>query len=174
MLVKEELKKLGLHFIVDIGVADIMENITLDQLGELKIVLLRSGLEIVDDQRTVLVERVKNIIIEMIHYSDEWPRISLSDYLTGKLNHDFTYLSNLFYDIQGVTIEKFTIANKIERIKELIIYDRLSLKEIAWKMHYKSVSQLSVQFKMITGLSPGNYKNLKTNRQSQAEEIIIS
>jgi AraC-like DNA-binding protein len=172
MLVKEELMKLGLHFIlVDMGVVDIMENITTVQREQIRIALLKSGLELMDDKKAVLIEKIKNVIIEMIHYTDETPKMNFSDYLSGKLNYDYTYLANLFSDTQGITIEKFIIFHKIEKIKELIIYDELSLKEIAWNMHYCSVSHLSNQFKMITGLSPTHYKNLKNKRRSPLEEI---
>jgi AraC-like DNA-binding protein len=172
MLVKEELMKLGLHFIlVDMGVVDIMENITTVQRDQIRIALLKSGLELMDDKKAMLIEKIKNVIIEMIHYKDETPKMNFSDYLSGKLNYDYTYLANLFSDMQGITIEKFIIFHKIERIKELIIYDELSLKEIAWNMHYCSVSHLSNQFKMITGLSPSHYKNLKNKRRIPIEEI---
>jgi AraC-type DNA-binding domain-containing proteins len=171
MLVKEELKKLGLHFIVDLGVADIMENITPGQIEQIRVALLQSGLELIDDKRAVLIEKIKNVIIEMIHYTDETPKMNFSDFLAEKLNYDYTYLSNLFSDNQGITIEKFIISHKIERVKELIIYDELSLTEIAWKMHYCSVSHLSNQFKAITGFSPTHYKNLKNRRRSPIEAI---
>jgi AraC-like DNA-binding protein len=172
ILVKEELVKLGLHFIlVDMGVVEIMEDITADQLQQLRLALLKSGLELMDDKKAMLIEKIKNVIIEMIHYKDETPKMNFSDYLSGKLGYDYTYLANLFSDIQGITIEKFIIFHKIERIKELIIYDELSLKEIAWNMHYCSVSHLSNQFKMITGFSPTHYKNLKDKRRSPIEKI---
>ncbi len=172
MMVKEELKKLGLHFIlVDMGVVDIMENITMDQREQIRMALLKSGLELMDDKKSVLIEKIKNVIIEMIHYTDESPKMNFSDYLSGKLNYDYTYLANLFSDVQGITIEKFIISHKIERIKELIIYDELSLKEIAWNMHYCSVSHLSNQFKLITGFSPTHFKNLISHRRSPIEEI---
>jgi AraC-like DNA-binding protein len=172
ILVKEELIKLGLHFIlVDMGVVEIMENITADQLQQLKLALLKSGLELMDDKKAVLIEKIKKVVIEMIHYTEETPKMNFSDYLSGKLGYDYTYLANLFSDIQGITIEKFIIFHKIERIKELIIYDELSLKEIAWTMHYCSVSHLSNQFKMVTGFSPTHYKNLKDKRRSPIEII---
>jgi YesN/AraC family two-component response regulator len=171
MLVKDELKKLGLHFIVDLGVADIMEDITPQQYEQIRIALLQSGLELIDDKKAVLIEKIKTVIIEMIHHTDETPKMNFSDYLVEKLNYDYTYLSNLFSDNQGITIEKFIITHKIERVKELIIYDELSLKEIAWTMHYCSVSHLSHQFKSFTGFSPMYFKNLKIKRRSPIEEI---
>jgi YesN/AraC family two-component response regulator len=172
LTVKELLKNLGLHFVlVDMGVVDIMENITTFQLEQIRVALLSSGLELMDNKRAVLVEKIKNIVIEMVHFKDETPKVNFSIYLSEKLDYDYTYLSNLFSDVQGITIEKFIIVHKIERVKELIIYDELSLKEIAWNMHYCSVSHLSNQFKMITGFSPSHYKNLKNKRRSPIEEI---
>jgi AraC-like DNA-binding protein len=172
MVVKEELKKLGLHFIlVDLGVVDIMENITIEQHDQIKAALLKSGLELMDDKKAVLIERIRNIIIEMVHYSDELPKTNFSDYLSEKLNYDYTYLANLFSEVQGTTIEKFIIAHKIERVKELIIYDELNLTEIAWLMHYSSVAHLSNQFKKITGLTPSHFKNLKNKRRNPIEDV---
>jgi AraC-like DNA-binding protein len=171
MLVKEELKKLGLHYIVDMGEADIMEDITPEQREQIRVALLESGLELMDDKRAVLIERIKNVIIEMVHYKDELPKINFSDYLSEKLNHDYTYMANLFSEVQGTTIEKFIITHKIERVKELIIYDEVNLTEIAWMMHYSSVAHLSNQFKKITGLTPSHFKQLKVKRRSPIEDI---
>jgi len=172
MAVKEELKKLGLHFIVvDLGEVEIMETISADQREKLKLSLIDSGLELMDDKRAVLIEKIKNTIIEMIHHSDEMIKTNFSDYLSEKLNHDYTYLANLFSEVQGTTIEHFIINHKIERIKELIIYDELNITEIAWKMNYSSVAHLSNQFKKVTGLSPSHFKQLKDKRRSQIEDI---
>jgi AraC-like DNA-binding protein len=172
MAVKEELKKLGLHFIVvDLGEVEIMETISVDQREKLKLSLIDSGLELMDDKRAVLIEKIKNTIIEMIHHSDEMIKTNFSDYLSEKLNHDYTYLANLFSEVQGTTIEHFIINHKIERIKELIIYDELNITEIAWKMNYSSVAHLSNQFKKVTGLSPSHFKQLKDKRRSQIEDI---
>ena len=172
MAVKEELKKLGLHFIVvDLGEVEIMENISAEQREQLKIALLNSGLELMDDKRAVLIEKIKNVIIEMVHHTDEMIKINFSDFLSEKLNHDYTYLANLFSEVQGTTIEQFIISHKIERIKELIIYDELNITEIAWKMNYSSVAHLSNQFKKVTGLSPSHFKQLKDKRRSPIEEI---
>jgi AraC-like DNA-binding protein len=172
MAVKEELKKLGLHFIVvDLGEVEVMENIPTEQLEQLKIALLNSGLELMDDKRAVLIEKIKNAVIEMVHHSDEIIKVNFSDYLSEKLNYDYTYLANLFSEVQGTTIEHFIISHKIERIKELIIYDELNITEIAWKMNYSSVAHLSNQFKKVTGLSPSHFKQLKVKRRSPIEEI---
>ena len=172
MAVKEELKKLGLHFIVvELGKVDVMEDLSLEQRDELKIGLLNSGLELMDDKRAVLIERIKNAVIEMVHHSDEMIKVNFSDYLSEKLNHDYTYLANLFSEIQGITIEHFIINHKIERIKELIIYDELNITEIAWKMNYSSVAHLSNQFKKVTGISPSHFKLMKDKQRSQIEDI---
>ena len=172
MAVKEELKKLGLHFIVvDLGEVEIMENISAEQREQLKIVLLDSGLELIDDKRAVLIEKIKNVIIEMVHHTDEMIKTNFSDFLSKKLNHDYTYMANLFSEVQGTTIEQFIISHKIERIKELMIYGELNITEIAWKMNYSSVAHLSNQFKKVTGLSPSHFKQLKDKRRSPIEEI---
>jgi AraC-like DNA-binding protein len=159
MAVKEVLKNLGLHFIlVDLGEVEIMETISDEQREQVKIALIKSGLELMDDKRAVLIEKIKNSIIEMVHHTDELIKVNFSDFLSKKLNHDYTYLSNLFSEVQGTTIEQFMIAHKIERVKELIIYDELNLTEIAWKMHYSSVAHLSNQFKKVTGLIKGEVR----------------
>jgi len=172
MAVKEDLKSLGLHFIVvDLGEVEIMESISLDQRAQLKRSLNDSGLELIDDKRAVLIEKIKNTVIEMVHHSDEMIKVNFSDYISEKLNHDYTYLANLFSEVQGTTIEHFIISHKIERIKELIIYDELNITEIAWKMNYSSVAHLSNQFKKVTGLSPSHFKQLKDKRRSSIEDI---
>jgi len=172
MAVKEELKKLGLHFIVvDLGEVEIMEDISIEQREELKSALASSGIELMDDKRSMLIEKIKNIIIDMVHHSDEMIRVNYSDYLSEKLNHDYTYLANLFSEVQGTTIEHFIISHKIERIKELIIYNELNITEIAFKMNYSSVAHLSNQFKKVTGLSPSHFKKLKDKRRSPIEEV---
>ena len=172
LAVKEVLRSLGLHFIVvDLGEVEIMETLTIEQREELKIALHSSGLELMDDKRAVLIEKIKNAIVEMVHHTNEAVKVNFSDYLSEKLNHDYTYLANLFSEVQGTSIEQFIISHKIERIKELIIYDELSITEIAWQMNYSSVAHLSNQFKKMTGLSPIHFKQLKNKRRSPIEEI---
>ncbi|HUZ57154.1 MAG TPA: AraC family transcriptional regulator [Hanamia sp.] len=172
MMVKEELKKLGLHFIfVNLGEVEIMEDLSEEKRVALKNALLQSGLELMDDKRAILIEKIKNLIIEMIHYSDEMIKVNLSDYLSEKLNHDYTYLANLFSEVQGTTIEHFMISHKVERIKELIIYDEMNISEIAWKMNYSSVAHLSNQFKKVTGLTPSHFKQLKDKRRIPIEDV---
>jgi AraC-like DNA-binding protein len=166
MVVKSELQKLGLHYIiVNLGEAEIMEEITPEQIANLRVDLKKSGLELMDDKKSILVEKIKTSIIELVHYTDDQIRSNLSDYLSEKLNHDYTYLANLFSEVKGTTIENFYLTHKIEKVKELLVYDELSLTEIAWKMHYSSVSHLSNQFKKMTGLTPSHFKNLKHKRR---------
>jgi YesN/AraC family two-component response regulator len=170
MVVKSELEKLGLHHLrVELGEAEIMEDLSAEQLNRLNRSLNKAGLELIDDNRSILVERIKTIIIELIHYNDEQIKINLSDYLSEKLNHNYTYLSNLFSEVKGITIEKYYLSHKIEKVKELIVYEDLNLTEIAFKMHYSSVAHLSNQFKKMTGLTPSHFKNLK-NRSHQTLE----
>jgi len=172
IVVKEELKKLGLHFIiVDMGVVEIMETLSEVQREKVRTALHKSGLELMDDKRAILIEKIRNVIIDMVHFKDELPKINFSEYISGKLNYDYTYLANIFSEVQGTTIEKFIISHKIEMVKELIIYDELSLSEIAWKMHYSSVAHLSNQFKKITGLSPSHFKSLKIKRRKAIEDV---
>ena len=172
IMVKEELKKLGLHFmVVDLGEVEIMEEITAEQRAELQNALLESGLELMDDKRAILIEKIKNVIIDMVHHSEEVVKTNFSEYLTSKLDYDYTYLANLFSEVQGTTIAQFLISHKVERIKELIIYDELSISEIAWKMNYSSVAHLSNQFKKVTGLTPSHFRQLKNKRRSPIEEV---
>jgi AraC-like DNA-binding protein len=172
MVVKAELTKLGLHYtVVDLGEVEILENISAEQLGQLKAALLKSGLELMDDKKSVLIQKIKNVIVELVHYSDEPLVVKFSEYLSQTLNHDYTYLANLFSEVQGTTIEKFVIAHKIERVKELLVYDELNLTEIASLMHYSSVAHLSNQFKKVTGLTPTHFKQLKDKRRSMLEDV---
>ena len=172
MVVKEELKKLGLHFIiVDLGVVDIMENITDEQREQIRIALHKSGLELMDDKKAMLIEKIKNVIIEKIYSAEALPRINFSDYLSERLNHSYPYMAGLFTEMQGTTIEKFIISHKIERVKELIVYDELDLTEIAWKLYYSSVAHLSNQFKKVTGLTPSHFKKLNNKKRELIEEV---
>ena len=152
MMVKEELKKLGLNYVVvDLGLVEILEDITEEQREQLSKNLLKSGLELLENKKSILIEKIKNVIIEMIHYSSDLPKVNYSDYISEKLGYDYTYLANTFSEVKGITIQQFIIIHKIERVKELLIYDELNLTEISYKMHYSSVSHLSNQFKKITG-----------------------
>jgi YesN/AraC family two-component response regulator len=172
MVVKDELTKLGLKYSsVELGEAELLESITPVQVEQLRIALLRFGLELMDDKKSVLIQKIKTIIIELVHYSEEPLVINLSDHLSQNLHHDYTYLANLFSEVQGTTIEKFYISHKIERVKEFLVYNELTLTEIAYKMHYSSVAHLCTQFKKVTGLTPSHFKSLKNKRRLMLEDL---
>jgi AraC-like DNA-binding protein len=172
LVVKDELQKLGLHYTtVELGEANVQEEVSNLQMEKFRAGLLKFGLELMDDKKSILIQKIKNVIIELIHYSDEPLVLKFSEYLSQKLNHDYTYLANLFSEVQGTTIEKFIISHKIERVKELLVYDELNLTEIAYLMHYSSVAHLSAQFKKITGLTPSHFKQLKEKRRSMLEDM---
>ena len=165
MIVKSELEQLGLHYgAVDLGEANVREDMTLAQRDQLRTALLKSGLVLMDDKKSLLVEKIKALIVEMIYYADELPPLKKSVYISEKLNYDYTYLANLFSEVTGITLEQFIINHKIERVKELLLYDELTLTEIANKLNYSSVAHLSNQFKKITGLTPTYYRKLKHSR----------
>jgi AraC-like DNA-binding protein len=172
LAVKDELKKLGLHYImVELGEVEIMEDLSDEVRESVKTALLSEGFELMDDKRSVLIEKIKNSVIEMVYHSNEIIKTKFSHYLSRKLNYNYTYLANLFSEIQGITIEKFIITHKIEKIKELLIYGELSISEIAWKMNYSSVAHLSNQFKKIAGLTPSHFKQLKEKKRIPIDEI---
>jgi len=172
MMVKAELKKLGLHYvIVDLGMVEVLEDITPEQRAQLKKNLAKSGLELLDDHQAILVEQIKGVVTEMIHYSDEVPKVNYSDFISEKLGYDYTYLANVFSEVKGTTIQQFIIINKIERVKELLLYDELSLTEIAYRLHYSSVAHLSNQFKKVTGLTPSYFKKLGKSRKKNLENL---
>ena len=172
LLVKSELERLNIPYkTVELGEVELEENITEQKREELRNALLVSGLVLMEDKKSILVEKIKTIIIEMIHYTDELPKVNYSVYISNKLNLNYTYLANLFAEVKGTTIEHFIIMHKIERVKELIIYDELSLTEIAALMQYSSVAHLSKQFKKITGLTPSYFKQLKNKRRNPLEDL---
>ena len=172
MIVKSELEKMHLQFtVVELGEVEITEELSSKQQQELKTSLLRSGLELLEDKKSMLIERIKNIVVEMIHYSDEAPLLNFSSYLSEKLHYDYNYPSNLFSEVKGTTIEHFIIAHKIERAKELLIYNELTLTEIAEKLHYSNVAHLSNQFKKVTGLTPTFFKKMKHKRLIALENL---
>lgn len=172
MLVKEELKAIGLKYVsVNLGQVELAEPIKPHERELMRAALLNSGLELMDDKKSIIIEKIKDIIIEMVHYEEELPKVNFSEYLSEKLKHNYTYLANLFSETEGTTIEHFIIMHKIERVKELIIYDQLNLTEIADKLHYSSISHLSNQFKKITGLTPSFFKSLKDKKRSNLENL---
>jgi AraC-like DNA-binding protein len=172
MMVEEELKKLGIAYAtIELGMVELMDDIPDSLRQALKTSLLRSGLEVMDDRKSILIERIKMVIIEMIHYADDAPILNFSDYISEKLNYDYTYLSNIFSEVQGITIQQYIILHKIEKVKELLLYDELTLTEIAYKLHYSSVAHLSNQFKKITGLAPSYFKSVKQKRTNNLENV---
>ena len=172
MLVKDELEKLGLQYVnVDLGMVELVENITEKKREQLRQNLLKSGLELLDDQKSILVEKIKNVIIEMVHYADELPAVNYSDYISEKLGYDYTYLSGLFSEVRGITIQHFIINHKIEKVKELLLYDEFNLTEISYKLNYSSVAHLSAQFKKVTGLTPSFFMQLKDKRRRPLEDV---
>jgi AraC-like DNA-binding protein len=172
IVVKDELAKLGLTDVfVDLGNVEVLETMTTEQLCLFKSGLLKFGLELIEDKRSILIEKIKTVIIEMVHYEEEEPRMNFSNYLCGKLNYDYTYMANVFSEVVGITIEHFIIAHKIERVKELLIYDELSLTEIAYKMHYSSVAHLANQFKKVTGQTTSYFKHQKQKHMISIDDL---
>jgi len=172
MIVKEELEKLGLReTTLELGFVEVLEDISADKRQQLKENLERSGLELLDDKRSILIDKIKTAIIEMIHHNDELPKVNYSDYISEKLNYDYTYLSNIFSEVKGTTIQHYIIMHKIEKVKELLLYDQLNLSEISFKLHYSSVAHLSNQFKKVTGLSPSFFKKLGRKRAVNLEDV---
>ncbi len=173
LMVKQEFEKLGIKISsIELGELEVQQKITIRQFDKIKAALLKNGHELMEDKKSIQIEKVKNAIIDMIHYSDEPPEEKYSEYLSKKLECDYNYLSNLFSEVTGSTLQQFIIINKIERAKELIIYNELSLKEICFKLHYSSVPHFSNQFKKITGLSPMFFKSHKKRKRISLEHLI--
>lgn len=167
MIVKEELANLGLRpSKVELGVVEVKDHVSDELREKIRINLSKCGLELLEDRTSILIEQIKGVVIEMIHYADEAPKVNYSDYISEKLNYDYTYLSNVFSKVKGITIQQFIIMNKIERVKELLMYDEMNLTEISYKLNYSSVAHLSNQFKKITGLSPSFFKQTRLERNS--------
>lgn len=174
LLVKRELDGLGIPYhSVELGVIDTVEDVSRAQLKVLNEKLLPSGLEVITDKKTILVERIKIVIVEMIHYTDVLPNVNYSTFIAEKLDLDYNYLSNIFSEEMNVTIQQFIIMHKLEKVKEFLLYDQLNLSEISYKMNYSSVAHLSSQFKKLTGLTPSEYLKLKVNRVNTLESISV-
>ena len=172
MVVKTELDKLGLHYTrIELGEVEVMEDMNIEQQNQLKYGLLQAGLELMDDQKSILIERIKNAIIELVHQSSDLPKINFSEYISDKLKHDYTYLANLFSEVTGETIEHYMIAHKIEQVKELLVYGELNLTEISYRLNYSSVAHLSNQFKKVTGLTPTYFRNLKIKKLKSSGDV---
>lgn len=172
MAVQNELDKLGLTAKnIRLGEVVLDEEPTANQKAKLEEVLESLGFEIIDDKKSRIIEQIKNAIIALVHHQDGEIKSNLSDVLRDKLHHDYSYLSNLFSEVEGTTIEKYYIAQKIEKVKELLVYDELTLKEIAHRLHYSSVAYLSNQFKKVTGLSPSHFKKIGEDRRKPLDEV---
>jgi AraC-like DNA-binding protein len=156
---------------VSLGEADVLEDLSLTQITELDHALRKSGIEVLENKKSILIEKIKNIIIEQVHYEEEQLATNLSTLLAETLHHDYTYLANLFSLSQGTTIEKFYISHRVERVKELLLYNELNITEIADLIHFSSVAHMSNQFKKITGLTPSFLKNLKNPHRIALEDI---
>jgi hypothetical protein len=172
MLVASELNKLGIDYkSIELGEVQLLEALTDSKRQMLKKELHKFGLEIMVDSKAIIVEKIVNTIVEMIHYSDNLPPVNFSTFLSEKLNQDYHKMAELFSKTKGITIQHFIILHKVERIKELIIYDELNLTEISYKLHYSSVAHLSHQFKQVTGLSPTLFKSLAERKRINLEDL---
>lgn len=173
LAVKEELDKLKLHFSsIELGEVVLKKNIHAEDREALRKGLLKKGLELMDDKKSMLIEKTKTIIIELVHYTEKYPKVNFSEYLSKELDYNYTHLATLFSDVTGTTIANYIILNKIERVKELLLYDELSLTEISFLMEYSSVSHLSNQFKKVTGLTPTYFKQIKQfKKRIQLEDL---
>ena len=172
MVVQNELEKLGFEFTnIKLGEVTLTRELNLDERNSLEAVLIPLGFEVIDDKKSRIIEKIKNIIIDLVHHQDNDVKNNLSDILGEKLNHDYNYLSNLFSEVEGTTIEKYFIAQKIEKIKELLVYDELSLSEIAIRLNYSSVAYLSNQFKKVTGLTPSHFKQIREEKRKPLDKV---
>lgn len=173
LLVKSELDRLEIPYrTIDLGEVEMAENLSAKQYANLDRALLKSGLALIDDKKNILIEKIKRSIIERIHYNDEPLLVNFSDYLSHELHYNFNYLSKLFAEVKGATIEHYIILHKIERVKELLLYDELSLKQISNLMNYSSIAHLSGQFKKMTGLTPMHFKQMRSFKKRIALENV--
>jgi len=172
MVVQDELTKAGIPFhSIQLGRVDLCNNLSPSQHETLKAKLAHYGLELLDDKEAILVERIKNVVVQMVHYADELPKENYSYHISHELNYDYTYLSNLFSRVSGITIQQYFIQHRVERVKEMILYDELNMTEIAYQLQYSSVAHLSNQFKKITGLTPSEFKHLIDKKMVAIENI---
>ena len=172
MVVQNELDKLSLGVKnIKLGEVTLEKEPTPAEKKKLEEVFISLGFEVIDDKKSRTIEKIKNIIIELVHHQDNHTKTNLSDVLSRKLHHDYNYLSNLFSEVEGTTIEKYFIAQKIEKVKELLVYDELSLSEISFRLNYSSVAYLSNQFKKVTGLTPSHFKQISENKRKPLDEV---
>ncbi len=171
-MVKVELEKLNISYMsIDLGVVEILEGLSVEKRKLLNENLMLSGLELLDDKKSILIERIRNVIINMIHHSDSLPTLNYSEFISDKLGYDYTYLANIFSEVTGVTIQQYIIINRVERAKELILYNELTLTEIAFQLNYSNVAHLSTQFKKITGLTPSFFKKIGQKKRVELENM---
>lgn len=172
MVVKSELEKLGLHPIaVELGEVEIQENVIESQIDVLLANLRLLGFDLIDDKKSRTIDKIKTLIIDLVHSKNNELNINLSEYLSNHLLQDYNSLSKLFSEVENTTIEKYLIHQKIEKVKELLMYDELTLSEIAYQLNYSSVAYLSNQFKKITGFSPSHYKQLNDKKRQGIENV---
>ena len=172
MVVQDEMNKLGLEVEnIKLGEVTLKKELTSGERDALEIALVALGFQLIDDKKSRIIEQIKNVIIELVHYQDNDAKTNLSEILSKKLHHDYNYLSNLFSEVESTTIEKYFIAQKIERVKELLVYDELSLSEIAFQLNYSSVAYLSNQFKKVTGLTPSHFKQVRDDKRSPLDKV---
>ena len=172
MVVKAELESMGMHPVsVELGEVEIADNPDKKQLQQINAVLQTLGFELIDDKKSKIIEKIKNAIVTLIHHTDDELKTNLSTFISAELHHDYTYLSNLFSAIEGTTIEKYYIQQRIEKVKELLVYDELSLSEIAYRLGYSSVAYLSNQFKKVTGFTPSYFKSLKEHKRQAIDKL---
>lgn len=170
--IRNIIEGLGLHpTVIEVGEIEIEEVLSERQIKTLNEILLSNEFELVGDKESILIERIRNVIIEMIHYSEELPVIKYSNYISNKLKTNYTYCSKIFSKVKNTTIEHFIIVHKIERVKQLLSYNELTLSEIAWKLHYSSTAHLSSQFKKVTGLTPSFFKKLEAKKLTPLESL---
>ena len=172
LVVQNELDKLGIEATnIKLGEITLKKDLTTKEREELENVLDPLGFQVIDDKKSRMIEKIKNVIIDLVHHQDNDAKTNLSDVLSDALHHDYNYLSNLFSDIEGTTIEKYFIAQKVEKVKELLVYDELSLSEIADRMNYSSVAYLSNQFKKVTGLTPSHFKQIREDKRKPLDKV---
>lgn len=172
LVVRNELEKMGYHPVsVELGEAVLDREISPGEKKALDDRLHSLGFAIIDDKKSRLIEQIKKQIIELVHRKNSRLSTNLSDYLSSRLNHDYNYITNLFSEVEGTTIEKYFIAQKIEKVKELLVYDELTLSEIAWEMNYSSVAHLSSQFKKVTGLTPSHFRQIREQKRKPLDQV---
>lgn len=172
MVVKSEMEELGLFPLeVELGEVTLKNDLTEEEKKRVNDRFLELGFELIDDKKSRLIERVKNLVVELVHHSGENLNINVSEYLVQHIAMEYNYLSNLFSEVEGTTIEKFYIAQRIERVKELLVYDELSLSQIADQMGYSSVAYLSTQFKKVVGLTPSYFKTVKAAKRQSIDQL---